>query len=131
MQSNDTNELVEKAVYSMSRSYSPYSRFRVGAACKAGKNIYVGTNVENASYGLSICAERVAIFNAVSNGELRIESVAVAGEGTIVPCGACLQVMAEFGVKTIIMYDIRGKTLVTKELSELLPLQFKLKTSNS
>lgn len=81
------------------RAYAPYSGYRVGAAVMgASGKVYLGCNVENASYGLTICAERVAIFKAISEGESKIKAVAiVAGESDMPrPCGACLQVMAEF-----------------------------------
>ena len=81
-------------------AYAPYSGFRVGAAVRAGGSVFTGCNVENASFGLTICAERNAIFAAVAAGHRRIEAVALVcldgGDGGLMPCGACLQVMAEF-----------------------------------
>jgi cytidine deaminase len=110
-------------------SYSPYSRFRVASAvvCSDGR-VFTGVNVENSSYGLSICAERVAIFKAVSEGCREIKRVYVMSDRgePIPPCGACLQVISEFsrGDDTeIVMYSPRGDG-VRKRLSELLPLRF-------
>jgi cytidine deaminase len=88
--------LVETALKARSRAYCPYSRFPVGASVltSSGK-IYSGSNVENASYGLSMCAERVAIFTAVSHGEVQLRAICIAAKA-VRPCGACRQVMAEF-----------------------------------
>ena len=90
-------KLVRAACRARTHSYSPYSRYRVGASvlAQSGK-IYLGCNVENASLGLSCCAERSAIFNAVSNGEKKFLALAVAGKHAS-PCGACRQVLLEFG----------------------------------
>ncbi len=112
-------------------AYAPYSQFRVGAAVKAGGRIYTGCNVENASYGLAICAERVAIFAAIADGARLIEAIAVAcidalpdsPVGGLMPCGACRQVMAEFanGALPVYVDGVGGFTL-----SELLPSAFTL-----
>lgn len=96
------NELVKNAFTAKLNSYSPYSRFRVGAAALAASGkIYTGCNIENASYGATICAERTAVFNAVSSGEKKITAVAIASDSDdfILPCGICRQVLAEFGDK--------------------------------
>lgn len=93
------SELLNSARNAMDQAYSPYSNFRVGAAVLTGDGeIYRGCNVENASYGLTVCAERVAIFNAVSDGKMDIVAVAVAtmADRICKPCGACRQVIAEF-----------------------------------
>ncbi len=94
------NRLIDLAVSNMKNAYVPYSNFRVGAAveCDSGK-IYEGCNIENASYGLTVCAERVAILKAISEGEKKIKKIAVAASSkkTSIPCGACLQVINEFG----------------------------------
>lgn len=117
------------AVEALSRSYSPYSRFRVGSSvlCSDGR-IFSGANVENASYGLSMCAERVAIFKAVSEGCREISRVCVATEAgdPVPPCGACLQVMVEFSRDDsleIVMVSKSGK-LLRKRLGEILALRF-------
>lgn len=96
--------LVRKALEMVGASYAPYSRFQVGAAVLASSGrIYGGTNVENASYGATVCAERTAIFNAVAAGERNLVELAVAGgkggevTGYCAPCGICRQVMREFG----------------------------------
>lgn len=129
---NNTNnkyvKLFEMAVKASENSYSPYSKFRVGAAllCSDG-SIYTGCNVENASYGLANCAERTAIFKAVSDGKRNFEAIAIAGSADddmskiCYPCGACRQVMSEFCDEDfkIILSD---KIL---KLSELLPYNFR------
>lgn len=121
-------ELVGKAIEARSHAYTPYSKFNVGAVVidETGKEIS-GCNVENASYGLSMCAERTAIFKAVSEGSKEIETVVVVGdtEGPISPCGACRQVIAEFAGDdfTLILANMDGETKVmTKE--EMLPYGF-------
>ena len=121
-------ELMEHAKKAYEFSYSPYSHFQVGAALltKEGK-IYTGCNIENASYGATNCAERTAIFKAVSEGERNFISIAVAAKdkSTAYPCGLCLQVMNELmpDVK-VILEDNSG--LVTYSLKELLPHGFVL-----
>lgn len=121
-------ELLEAALAARKRAYAPYSKFLVGAAVRAisGK-IYTGCNIENASYGLTICAERNALFSAVGAGERRFAALCVVGdtEAPISPCGACRQVMAEFKVPKIILANLKGDV---KEytLDELLPLSFDL-----
>jgi len=96
------NELIHKAIQAKETSYSPYSKFRVGAAVMTDDGeIFAGCNVENASYGLAICAERNAIFQAVFAGNRKIVAVAVSSDEQtfITPCGACRQVIAEFADK--------------------------------
>ena len=120
-------ELVKLAKKAMANSYSPYSRFKVGAALltKSGK-VYAGCNVENASLGLSVCAERNVIFSAVSNGERDFRSLAIVNSTgqAVFPCGACRQVMREFsGDLRVIIGASKGKTRTFK-ISSLLPLAF-------
>lgn len=121
-------ELLEAALVARERAYAPYSKFLVGAAVRAesGK-IYTGCNIENASYGLTVCAERNALFSAVGAGERKFTALCVVGdtEGPISPCGACRQVMAEFKVPCIILANLKGDV---KEytLEELLPYGFTL-----
>ena len=95
----DINKLLQIAKNAKENSYSPYSNFRVGAAllCKNGK-VYNGTNIENASFGGTVCAERIAIFKAISEGEKNFERIVISvdSENLGYPCGLCLQVMTEF-----------------------------------
>ncbi|MBC7317834.1 cytidine deaminase [Candidatus Bipolaricaulota bacterium] len=120
-------ELVKQAVEARRMAYAPYSGFSVGAAllAKDGR-IFTGCNVENASYGLTVCAERVALFKAVSEGAKEFVALAVAcGEGPCSPCGACRQVLYEFAPHLlVIMADGSGKNWRTARLSELLPHSF-------
>lgn len=122
-------ELIDRARKAQNLSYSPYSRFRVGAAllCRSG-SIFEGTNVENSSYGLTVCAERIAVFKAVTAGEKEFTTIAVAGDGQgfIYPCGACLQVLAEFspGIKVIVTDENNNYHELT--LKDLLPQAFGL-----
>jgi cytidine deaminase len=125
-------ELLEAARVASRSAYCPYSHFHVGAAVWAGGRIFAGANVENASYGLTVCAERTAAFAAVLAGAGRIEAVAVAcvdaPEGSdptgLMPCGACRQVLAEFAdPETPVVVDRAG----TFTLAELLPMAFRLR----
>ncbi|MDB6095656.1 MAG: cytidine deaminase [Verrucomicrobia bacterium] len=109
------------------KSYSPYSKFRVGAAILAGSGkIYTGTNVENASYGLCNCAERTAIFSAVAAGERVVEAVAVytPTPGVTLPCGACRQVINEFGPTALVISVCDGSERTETTLDRLLPDAF-------
>ncbi|WP_094606236.1 Cytidine deaminase [Sporomusa silvacetica DSM 10669] len=119
-------ELVKAAISAREEAYVPYSGFKVGAAVqgKSGR-IYSGCNIENASYGLSNCAERTAIFKAVSEGEQELIAIAVVADtsGPVSPCGACRQVMAEFGIRQIILSNLNGKQR-TVTIEELLPFSF-------
>ncbi len=119
-------ELIEAASKYRENSYSPYSHFKVGAAVltKDGK-VYGGCNIENSSYGLTNCAERTAIFKAVSEGEREFAALAVIADtdGSCSPCGACRQVIADFRIPRIIMANLRGEVKVVT-LSELLPFAF-------
>ena len=107
-------------------AYAPYSDFRVGAAVRAGERIYTGANVENASYGLTICAERAAVFAAVAAGERRIEAVAIVTDTPepTPPCGACRQVLREFGLRIPIVSVTVGGRRAEYTLDELLPESF-------
>ena len=119
--------LLSAAVQASETAYAPYSKFRVGAAL-LGKNnvIYRGVNVENASYGLTICAERSAVFNAISDGEWQFDLIAVASPGGVAPCGACRQVLHEFAPDIkIFLVDTSGEKPVTElSLNVLLPHAF-------
>jgi len=122
-------KLLAAAKAAQRRAYAPYSKFRVGAALltKSGK-IYTGCNVENASYGLTICAERVALAKAVSEGHRKFKAIAVvAPSAGLSPCGACRQVLAEFGEMVVVCADSRNRQKLRLHLlSELLPHAFKL-----
>ena len=121
-------KLYKAAVEARENSYSPYSHFAVGAAVRtaAGK-IYKGCNIENGSYGLTVCAERNAIFAAVGAGERELTELCVVADtsGPVSPCGACRQVMSEFKINRIILTNLKGDV---KEMSleEILPYGFEL-----
>jgi cytidine deaminase len=123
-------KLAEKARKALENSYSPYSKFKVGAAllCKNGK-IYTGTNIENASYGLTVCAERVAVFKAISENEKDFKAIAISsgGKKPCVPCGACLQVLNEFSSDIMIILDKGRAGYEMKQLKEFLPRGFNLR----
>ncbi len=121
-------ELIEKATAAKENAYAPYSEFRVGAALltENGK-IYTGCNVENASYPVGICAERVAVSKAVSDGEMTFRAIAIAGneEYYCSPCGMCRQFMSEFcdsDFKIILARTIDDYKVLT--MKELLPYAF-------
>lgn len=113
-------------------AYAPYSNFRVGAAVMGGSGkVYLGCNVENASYGLCMCAERVAILKAICEGERQIKAVViVAGENSIArPCGACLQTISEFSLPedpTVIVAASADLTYDVGTLDDYLPMRFSL-----
>jgi cytidine deaminase len=121
----NSNQLVKEAIEARNFAYAPYSKFKVGAAIlTTNQKIYSGCNVENASYGLTNCAERTAIFKAVSEGESKVEAIAIVADtdGPVSPCGACRQVLAEFcDEKTqIILANVKGDVEVTT-IDRLLP----------
>ena len=127
--------LIAAAQAARRHAHAPYSRFRVGAALltassnglPASGKVYTGVNVENASYGLTICAERVAIGKAVSEGHRSFRAIAIAAPGANpAPCGACRQVLAEFGDCLVICVDSRHPRRVRiYQLAELLPHAFR------
>lgn len=118
--------LVQAAAAARGNAYAPYSGFAVGAALLAADgSITTGCNVENASYGLTICAERVAIASAVAQGRRSFEVIAISAEGAVPPCGACLQVLAEFCEQLIIVIcDAEGQKVRTSTLNDMLPDRF-------
>ncbi len=121
-------DLIAKAMEAREKAHAPYSQFAVGAAllAKSGR-VYTGCNVENASYGLSICAERTAVFKAVSEGERDFEAIAVVTEKGVTPCGACRQVLLEFGDDIqVIVANGAGEYRIFG-LQELLPEAFNSK----
>lgn len=122
----DMESLIRAAKEVREKAYSPYSNFKVGAAVVTpGGKIYSGCNIENASYGLTNCAERTAIYKAISEGEHTFVALAVVADTTepVAPCGACRQVIAEFGIKQIILGNIKGHTKILS-LEEVLPYAF-------
>ena len=127
-----TNEaLIEAAMAAMARAYAPYSRFQVGAAllCADGK-VFCGANIESASYGATLCAERVAFSAAVFEGERDFTAIAVVGgnggkiTAECAPCGICRQVMAEFCAPDFKILLTDGNAVSVHTLGELLPLAF-------
>ncbi|NMC83678.1 MAG: cytidine deaminase [Anaerolineaceae bacterium] len=119
-------KLIHLAVQARERAYAPYSHYAVGAIVlsDSGK-IYDGVNIENAAYPSGICAERVAIFKAVSEGERRFKAIVVATENGGSPCGACRQVMAEFGLDTeVLIVNTEGQTVIETTVAQLLPGAF-------
>ncbi|MCL2145141.1 MAG: cytidine deaminase [Endomicrobia bacterium] len=119
-------KLIEEAKAAAKNSRSKYSKFSVGSAvlCASGK-IYKGTNIENASYGLTNCAERSALFNAVSAGEKNIEIVAVwTKSGSVFPCGACRQVILELAPQADIVVNKNAKDIIVINIKDLLPYSF-------
>jgi cytidine deaminase len=118
--------LIDLANEARRRAYAPYSNYQVGAALrtKSGR-IFTGVNVENAAYPTTMCAERVAIYKAISEGEREFEVIAVVTANGGSPCGGCRQVMAEFGLDTIVLIaDGQGKLLQQTTVNSLLPGAF-------
>ncbi|KUK14540.1 MAG: cytidine deaminase [Synergistetes bacterium] len=122
-------ELIELAIRAKERAYAPYSKFKVGSAI-LGKNgrVFLGCNVENSSYGLTVCAERVALYNAVSNGCKNFEAIAVVGDGDCYafPCGACRQVLYEFEEDMLVLVGKPDGTFLEQRLKDLIPFGFRL-----
>jgi cytidine deaminase len=122
-----SDPLVQAALAAREHAFAPFSKFKVGAAVlDAEGRIHTGCNVENATYGLTVCAERVAIFKAISEGVRRFERVAVAADTDQLtpPCGACRQILWEFcGDVEIVMANLKGK-VETVRLKELFPRAF-------
>jgi cytidine deaminase len=132
LDADSKEELLAAARNAAAHSYSPYSKFRVGAAVRSAGKIFVGTNVENASYGLTMCAERVAIFSALAAGNRSIDAIAIScvdaspndSTNMKMPCGACRQVIREFAAsETEVVVDGVG----TYEVDDLLPVPFRLR----
>ena len=126
MTEQEIKNLIVHAIVAREKTYSPYSHFGVGAAllCEDGA-IYEGCNIENASYGLTNCAERTAIFKAVSEGHTKFKALAVVAdtEGPCAPCGACRQVLGEFNIPIMIMGNLKGDIEVVST-EALLPFSF-------
>ena len=130
MTEDQKRELVSSAYVARRNSYAPYSNLHVGAAVlMEDGGIFTGANVENASYGLAICAERSAIFNAISHGKRRIKAIAIVtnNDRPMSPCGACRQVVYEFAdANTIVIMVGNSGPCNTKTINELLPFSFVL-----
>jgi cytidine deaminase len=124
---NDLDQLIEKAKEARKQAYASYSNFLVGAAVisESGK-IYTGCNIENSSFGLTICAERVALFKAVSEGEKEVKILALVTDTQtpVWPCGACRQVLAEFDRELLIVSSNLKGQKEEKKLSEIFPEAF-------
>jgi cytidine deaminase len=118
--------LIETAIHVRDWAYAPYSHYAVGAALlTASGKIYDGVNIENAAFPTTICAERVAIFKAVSEGEREFAAIVIATENGGSPCGSCRQVLAEFGLMTdVIVVDATGKIHMEDTVEGLLPGAF-------
>ncbi len=119
--------LISLALEARRRAYAPYSHYAVGAALrtKSGR-LFTGCNVENAAYPTGMCAERVAVFKAVSEGEREFEVIAVATSNGGTPCGSCRQVLAEFGLEPlVIIADGQGRILQETTVADLLPGAFR------
>lgn len=124
---SDRYVLISAARYARENAHAPYSKFHVGAAVRThSEKIYSGCNVENATYGLTVCAERIAIFKAISEGERSFDAVAVVADTIRLtpPCGACRQIIWEFcGNAEIVLANLDG-TLKEYRMSDLFPAPF-------
>lgn len=122
----EAQHLVDLANQARQRAYAPYSNYRVGAALRTRSGrIFTGANVENAAYPTTMCAERIAVYKAVTEGELEFEVIAVVTPNGGSPCGGCRQVLAEFGLETIVLIgDGEGRILEQTTVSGLLPGAF-------
>lgn len=129
----ENKKLIQEAKKARGNAYAPYSKFKVGAALLSKKDkVYIGANVENSSYGLSMCAERVALFGAVSSGEKEFSKLAIVADTKepVTPCGACRQILLEFcDDLEIISATIKGK-VKRYTLKELYPFPFKVNLKN-
>jgi cytidine deaminase len=118
--------LIDLAIEARRRAYAPYSNYSVGAALRTRSGrLFTGCNVENAAYPTCMCAERVAVYKAVSEGEREFEVIAVATSNGGTPCGGCRQVLAEFGLDTLVLIaDTQGRLIQKTTVAELLPGAF-------
>lgn len=127
MDAQSFSQLVEVAKRAKENSYSPYSRFAVGAALlSASGKIYGGCNVENASYGLTLCAERVACAKAISEGERDFHALVIFSIPPVPPCGACLQFLAQFVPSDFLIISTDGTTKREWRFSQIFPQPFRL-----
>ncbi len=123
----DEAVLIKAAREAAMRAYAPYSHFRVGAALVSGDRLWSGCNVENASYGLTLCAERNAVTTAIAEGVHTFDALVIAGPEIIPPCGACCQVLAEFctAEMPVILTDHKGEKIKRMTFGELFPMPFR------
>ena len=123
-----SDELILKAYEAMKNSYAPYSKFNVGAVALCGEKIYTGCNIENASFGATICAERCAIFKAVSDGYTKIDKIVIvcSTHDFAYPCGMCRQVMTELMDEDGIIVVTNDKEIREYKLSDLMPESFRM-----
>jgi len=130
---DERRALINLAKEARRRSYAPYSNYHVGAALRTRSGrILTGCNVENAAYPTSMCAERIAIYKAISEGEKEFDVIAVVTSNGGMPCGGCRQVMAEFGLDTVVLVaDVEGRLVQETTVSGLLPGAFTPKVLKS
>ncbi len=123
---SEDKQLIDVARQARQHAYAPYSHYRVGAAVRTRNGrIFSGVNIENAAYPTSICAERVALFKAISEGEREFDAIAVVTENGGSPCGSCRQVLAEFGLHIrVLIADTQGQQIRETTVAELLPEAF-------
>lgn len=122
------DSLFAMALKASENSYAPYSNFHVGAALLTAEGeVYTGVNVENASYGATVCAERTAVFSAVAAGKRKFAAIAVASpDGKAYPCGMCRQVLSEFGKDIKIIVGLDAESIEITDVAEMLPKGFEL-----
>jgi cytidine deaminase len=132
MSDSERQSLIDLANEARRRAYAPYSNYKVGAALRTSSGrIYTGVNIENAAYPTGICAERVAVFKAVSKGETSFEAIAVVTSNGGPPCGSCRQVLSEFGLDTVVLIaDGDGNLVKEVSLDDLLPGAFRPEDMN-
>jgi len=129
MENSEIEDLMSHAIEASKKAYSPYSKFNVGSAVITDDGaIFSGCNVENVSFGLTICAERTAIVKAISEGHKNIKAIAIySPSGDISPCGACRQFINEFGTDILVIYSLNDSIRI-KTIKELLPDVFSEET---
>lgn len=120
------DELIAAALRARSNAYAPYSKYAVGAALLAESGeVFIGVNIENSVYSETVCAERSAVFGAVSRGERKFAAIAVATDNGGSPCGACRQVLSEFGLDIwVVMVNGGGEVVHEASVGDLLPIAF-------
>lgn len=123
---DELQDLHQQAVAVRKQAYAPYSKYAVGAALQAESGaVYVGANVENAAYPVTMCAERAALFSAVAHGERSFETIVIVSENGGAPCGACRQALSEFGSQLrVVTADVQGAVHLDCSLQDLLPDSF-------